>query len=70
MLTDLDAIDWNTATREAVIDESPFVVYAASKALAEKALWDFAEQHDDIQVTTRTSIVCLSRLTGSQHYIL
>jgi hypothetical protein len=58
MFTDMDSIDWNTRTREeAVIHENPIVVYTTSKSLAEKAVWDFAEQHADIQVTTRTFIV-------------
>lgn len=47
--------DWNNVTREEALDgtKHPIYVYFASKALAEKALRSFAEEHSDIVVVTR-----------------
>lgn len=40
--------DWNNASAKAVEEQgkkaSPFTVYNASKALAERAAWDFVER--------------------------
>ena len=46
--------DWNPATKEDVLagDKDPFYVYAASKAIAERSLWEWAESHPEIDVTT------------------
>lgn len=51
-------LDWNNVTREEALDPSahPIFVYSASKALAEKEIWKFAEAHPDINVTTRQSL--------------
>ena len=47
--------DWNDVTREKALDPSvknPFLVYYASKTLAEKAVWESADSHPNIDVTT------------------
>lgn len=48
------SLDWNEITKEEVLkpDLSPMSVYAASKSLAEKEIWKFAEAHPEISVTT------------------
>ncbi|KZP08664.1 NAD(P)-binding protein [Athelia psychrophila] len=48
------ADDWNPATYEAAIkgDKPGLWVYCASKALAEKAAWDYAAKYPEIQITT------------------
>ncbi|KAI0826303.1 NAD(P)-binding protein [Irpex lacteus] len=45
---------WNTMTREeAVVDGvDPFVTYRASKALAERAVWEWAEKNPHVEVAT------------------
>ncbi|KDQ50487.1 hypothetical protein JAAARDRAFT_81852 [Jaapia argillacea MUCL 33604] len=46
--------DWNPATKEEALkpDAGDAIIYSASKALSEKAVWDFVEEHPDIDVTT------------------
>ena len=48
--------DWNTQTSDELIKstENPFEAYGASKPLAEKAAWDYAEENGMV-----SSIVCL-----------
>jgi len=48
------ANDWNPATYEQAIkgDKPGMWVYCASKALAEKAAFDYARQHQDLKLTT------------------
>jgi len=50
------ANDWNPATyEEAVKGDKPGIwVYCASKVLAEKAAFDYAKQHPELQITTIT----------------
>jgi hypothetical protein len=48
--------DWNPITREeALTCGIDIETYSASKTFAEKALWEWAEKHPHIEVTTRTS---------------
>lgn len=46
--------DWNPQTREEVLKPGthPWAVYTASKAVAEKEIWKFADEHKDVDVTT------------------
>ncbi|TFK24588.1 NAD(P)-binding protein, partial [Coprinopsis marcescibilis] len=46
--------DWASASREDIIAqaENPYYVYFAAKALAEKAVWDFAKEYPKIRVST------------------
>ncbi|KAJ7575156.1 hypothetical protein C8J56DRAFT_460543 [Mycena floridula] len=44
--------DWNPVTREDALREGRFMGYRASKALSEKALWEFADSHSNVDVTT------------------
>ena len=55
--------DWNPQTREEVLKPGthPWAVYTASKAVAEKEIWKFADEHKDIDVTTSA---CNSDRTG------
>ncbi|KAI0651507.1 NAD-P-binding protein [Trametes meyenii] len=45
--------DWVSVTREqALASKDPGFVYVAEKTLAEKAVWEFAEAHPHVDVTT------------------
>ncbi|KAJ7641892.1 hypothetical protein FB45DRAFT_901283 [Roridomyces roridus] len=45
--------DWNPVTKEqAFTSDNPMVPYAASKKFAELALWEWAEKHPHVEVTT------------------
>ncbi|OBZ68542.1 hypothetical protein A0H81_11537 [Grifola frondosa] len=46
-------VDWNPVTKEEAL-KSPdsFYVYSAAKTLAERAVWDFVDEHPHIDVTT------------------
>lgn len=47
-------VDWFEITEEiAVTWPDPIAVYAASKAIAEKALWAFAKEHLELNIVTR-----------------
>jgi hypothetical protein len=45
-------IDWNPVTKEDALKGSDMDTYSASKTLAEQALWEFAAQHKDLDITT------------------
>jgi hypothetical protein len=48
--------DWNPITKEeALTSENGLVTYSASKTFAEMALWEWADKHPHVEVTTRTS---------------
>ena len=48
-------------TKENALDsDSKLVAYAASKKYAELAVWEWAEAHPDVDVTTSKSIVYCS----------
>ena len=42
---------------EALHSDKKLVVYAASKKYAELAVWEWAEAHSDVDVTTSKSIM-------------
>jgi len=44
--------DWNQVTREEALSGSKSTAYLASKTFAEQALWDFADSHPHVDVTT------------------
>ncbi|KDQ50530.1 hypothetical protein JAAARDRAFT_186169 [Jaapia argillacea MUCL 33604] len=46
--------DWSPATKEDALkpDAGDMIIYAASKALSEKAVWDFVKEHPHVDVTT------------------
>ncbi|KAI0696784.1 NAD(P)-binding protein [Cytidiella melzeri] len=46
--------DWNPMTREEATAEGvpSFVAYSASKALSERAVWDFVEKHPHMEVSS------------------
>lgn len=50
--------DWNPVTKEmALTGGNQMITYAASKKFAEIALWDWADKHPHVEVTTRTFIL-------------
>ncbi|KAJ7575097.1 hypothetical protein C8J56DRAFT_1032753 [Mycena floridula] len=44
--------DWNPITRGDALKQGGLTAYVASKTLAEKAMWDYADSHPNIDVTT------------------
>ncbi|KLO10740.1 NAD(P)-binding protein [Schizopora paradoxa] len=48
--------DWNEVTKESVLDgtheNDALCVYSASKAIAERELWKFADAHPEVDITT------------------
>jgi len=46
--------DWYPATRESVPKGTPMAAYRSAKTLAEQALWEFADAHPHLDVTTGT----------------
>lgn len=53
-------LDWLPITREQVLKEGPnasiYTIYAAEKALAEKAVWDFVDKHPHVEMTASKAI--------------
>ncbi|KAJ3507438.1 hypothetical protein NLJ89_g6305 [Agrocybe chaxingu] len=47
-------VDWGSTSREEIEKhkDDPFYTYFASKNVAERALWDFARDHPDIDIAT------------------
>ncbi|TCD63750.1 hypothetical protein EIP91_005001 [Steccherinum ochraceum] len=53
--TMLTGDEWLPITKEDVLNDkaaSPFLVYKAEKVLSERAVWEFADQHPHIELTT------------------
>ncbi|KAG9220595.1 hypothetical protein CCMSSC00406_0003694 [Pleurotus cornucopiae] len=45
--------DWNTTTKEAALKTgNPLLIYATSKTYAERAVWEFADAHTHVDITT------------------
>ncbi|KAF9501741.1 NAD(P)-binding protein [Pleurotus eryngii] len=45
--------DWNPTTKEVALKTgNPLVIYAASKTYAERAVWEFADAHPHVDITT------------------
>jgi hypothetical protein len=59
-------LDWNRVTRDEALKPGllPLQVYAASKALAERAAWDFVESHPEIDLITRELLPLSQHLSG------
>ena len=52
------SVDWNPVTKEdALLSDNKHIIYAASKKYAELAVWEWAEAHPDVDVTTSKSII-------------
>ena len=47
-----NVVDWNPVTREDALKGDGLHTYQAAKTLAELALWEFADQHREIDITT------------------
>lgn len=49
--------DWNGIIREQALEKGRELdfIYSASKGLAEKEVWKFADEHPDINITTGLS---------------
>ena len=49
-----DYLDWYDVTREQALDPKAdmFTVYAAEKILAERAAWEFADKHPEMEIAT------------------
>jgi nucleoside-diphosphate-sugar epimerase len=55
--------DWNPVTKEmALTGGNEMITYAASKKFAEIALWDWADKHPHVEVTTRTFFLVLKSI--------
>ncbi|KAA1470841.1 NAD(P)-binding protein [Dentipellis sp. KUC8613] len=48
----IGASDWSNETQESAAAAGPLEIYAFGKTLAEKALWDFAAKHPELDVAT------------------
>jgi nucleoside-diphosphate-sugar epimerase len=63
-------IDWNPVTKEdALHTDNKFVVYSASKKYAELAVWEWAQAHPHVDVTTSkpiTFVVSLKKILIKQ----
>lgn len=44
--------DWNPTTYEEALNGSAFTAYLGAKSLAEKAVWELADTHPDLDITT------------------
>ncbi len=51
----LTHVDWNSVTLEEALDPAanPLTVYGAEKTHAEKFAWKFADEHPEVEITTR-----------------
>ncbi|KAJ7101328.1 hypothetical protein B0H15DRAFT_796153 [Mycena belliarum] len=58
--------DWSPITREQALSGNALLAYAGSKKFAELALWEWAEKHPHVEVTTFTPTMCYGPLTA--HY--
>ena len=58
--------DWNPVTKEnALHSGEKWVIYEAAKKYAELAVWEWAESHPDVDVTTCKSIILFFTLNLS-----
>jgi nucleoside-diphosphate-sugar epimerase len=51
ILTHILNQDWNPITEEETLTAPPFVAYAGAKTLAERAVWQFADEHKHVDIT-------------------
>lgn len=58
-MSEIDAFrgaDWNPIKKEDInADTDPVLAYVAAKALSERAVWEWAEAHPHVDVTTSES---------------
>jgi len=47
--------DWNPVTKEEILSGAlgPLGTYSGTKTFAERAVWEFAAEHPDINITVR-----------------
>ena len=48
-------LEWFAINKEEVLNSKsfdPLAVYLAEKVLSEQAVWEFADQHPDLEITT------------------
>ena len=51
-LTSLRWADWNPITKEAILSGAdPMATYSGTKTFAERAVWEFAAEHPDLNIT-------------------
>jgi len=43
--------DWNPITKEETLTAPPFMAYVGAKTVAERAVWKFADEHKNIDIT-------------------
>ncbi|KAJ7101330.1 hypothetical protein B0H15DRAFT_927160 [Mycena belliarum] len=55
--------DWNPITREEALSGNAFAAYSGSKKFAELALWEWAEKHPHVEVTTIIPSMCYGPFT-------
>ncbi|KAH8829066.1 hypothetical protein DL96DRAFT_1708228 [Flagelloscypha sp. PMI_526] len=60
---------WNSVTpEEAIVSENNMIVYMASKVASEKALWEWADEHPHMEVTTLLPSLVYGPFAQSWHY--
>jgi nucleoside-diphosphate-sugar epimerase len=47
----LTASDWNPMTEEDTLAAPPFLAYAGAKTVSERAVWKFADEHKNVDIT-------------------
>ena len=54
-------MDWNTATVEKALaaGTDEWTIYSATKKVSEREVWNVAEEHPDIDITTSMHIFCV-----------
>ncbi|KAG6836166.1 hypothetical protein H0H93_010714 [Arthromyces matolae] len=58
--------DWNPVTKEEAVKMAGNDAYRAAKTLAEKALWEFANSHPHVEITTLLPPLMYGPLAASQ----
>ncbi|KAJ7070392.1 hypothetical protein B0H15DRAFT_114849 [Mycena belliarum] len=58
--------DWNPITREETLKANHVVAYSGAKKFAEVALWEWAEKHPHVDVTSLTPSMCFGPFAA--HY--
>jgi len=43
--------DWNPMTEEDTLAAPPFLAYVGAKTAAERAVWKFADEHKNVDIT-------------------
>lgn len=63
--------DFNPATVEETLSgkHNPFWVYCAVKALSERAVWKFADEHPEIDISTSKQSFCTRKRHSTDAYL-